>query len=275
MANERPAAKPAEKPAEKSSAKPRNRSRHRSGRSPHAQTPAPAPKNRLRWTWREYVLQLSVVILGVVVTFIGSGLVERWRQARDVRVTMTLIHSELEKNRAAMLETLDWLGRETHAYRTVTENRFDLHRIPRDTIDSYFNLQGRILFFHPRNDAFEVLKNSGLMTSVNDKNFLLAVSQGYAALREMEENIDIYYEMKKQALDEMSKGFSDADREKYYFGDQYALWEAALTSRSFSDFVISAPNSFQPEYIDRLVGDVDRSIRAIEEKYDTQKYRFE
>lgn len=271
MANERPA----EKPADKSSAKPRSRSRHRPGRSPRPQSAAPTPKKRVHRNWREYALQLSVVIIGVMVTFIGSGLVERWRQARDVRATMTLIHSELEKNRALLQETLDWLGKETHAYRTVTDNRFDLHRIPRDTIDSYFNVLGRILSFHPRSDAFEVLKNSGLMTAVNDKNFLLTVSQGYASLAEMEENIDIYYELKRQSQDEMSKGFSDADREKYYFGDQYAMWACVLSSRCFSDFVISAPNFFHPDYINELTADIDRSIKAIEAKYDTEKYRFE
>lgn len=44
-------------------------------------------------TWREYALQLSVVIIGIVVTFAGSGLIERWRVAREVRATMLLVHA--------------------------------------------------------------------------------------------------------------------------------------------------------------------------------------
>ena len=34
-------------------------------------------KPAFNWTWRDYALQLSVVIIGIVVTFAGSGLIER------------------------------------------------------------------------------------------------------------------------------------------------------------------------------------------------------
>ena len=35
-------------------------------------------KPAFNWTWRDYALQLSVVIIGIVVTFAGSGLISRW-----------------------------------------------------------------------------------------------------------------------------------------------------------------------------------------------------
>lgn len=60
------------------------------------------------WTWRDYALQLSVVIIGIVVTFAGSGLIERWRVAREVRATMLLVHAELETNRADFMQVWDY-----------------------------------------------------------------------------------------------------------------------------------------------------------------------
>ena len=145
-------------------------------------------KPAFNWTWRDYALQLSVVIIGIVVTFAGSGLIERWRVAREVRATMLLVHAELETNRADFMQVWDYQQWEMRACKFLTDNRRDLKRIPSDTLASFDPVYGRIHFFHPRRDAFEVLKNSGLMSSVPDKDFLLAVTQGYAVLADLEEN---------------------------------------------------------------------------------------
>ena len=168
-------------------------------------------------TWREYALQLSVVIIGIVVTFAGSGLIERWRVAREVRATMLLVHAELETNRADFMQVWDYQQWEMRACKFLTDNRRDLKRIPSDTLASFDPVYGRIHFFHPRRDAFEVLKNSGLMSSVPDKDFLLAVTQGYAVLADLEENISMYYQLKLTAQNDMSKDFSEKQRERFLY----------------------------------------------------------
>lgn len=225
----------------------------------------------LKWTWREYALQLSVVIVGIVVTFAGSGMIERSRQARDVRAAMVLVHSELEANRMKIQEVWDWIQREADAYRILAQNRRDLKGIPQDTMASFVPVFGRILSFHPRQDAFEVLKNSGLMASVRDKDFLLAVTQAYATLAELEENVGMYFNLKTQALADMSKAFSPSQREMYYSGDMYGMWNCILSVPSSYDFVLSAPSVFPEGYTERLLTDVDRAVRAIETKYKLDK----
>lgn len=224
-----------------------------------------------KWTWREYVLQLSVVIIGIVVTFVGSGMVERSRQARDVRAAMVLVHSELETNRMKIQEVWDWIQREADAYRILTENCHDLKAIPQDTMASFVPVFGRILSFHPRQDAFEVLKNSGLMASVRDKDFLLAVTQGYATLAELEENVGVYFNLKAEAQGDMSKAFSSSQREIYYSGDMYGMWNCILSVPSSYEFVLSAPYVFPEGYTEELLTDVDRAVRAIETKYKLDK----
>lgn len=219
------------------------------------------------WTWREYVLQLSVVIIGIVVTFTGSGLIGRYRQARDVRAAMLLVHSELEINRMKIRGIWDWMRHEANAYRILGENRYDLKRIPPDTMASFIQVFGRIHSFHPREDAFEVLKNSGLMAAVSDKDFLLTVTQGYATLAELEENVGSYYRMKFEMVSDMSKVFTPTQREQYYHGGMYEMWDCILSVPLSCDFVLSAPNTFPEGYVEELLSDVDRSVRAIEAKY--------
>lgn len=222
-------------------------------------------------TWREYALQLSVVIIGIVVTFAGSGLIERWRVAREVRATMLLVHAELETNRADFMQVWDYQQWEMRACKFLTDNRRDLKRIPSDTMASFDPVYGRIHFFHPRRDAFEVLKNSGLMSSVPDKDFLLAVTQGYAVLADLEENISMYYQLKLTAQNDMSKDFSEKQRERFYTGDMYERWECIFSVPCFAEFMLTAPYYFPEGYIEGLLADVDRSIRAIEAKYKLDK----
>lgn len=109
-------------------------------------------KPAFNWTWRDYALQLSVVIIGIVVTFAGSGLIERWRVAREVRATMLLVHAELETNRADFMQVWDYQQWEMRACKFLTDNRRDLKRIPSDTLASFDPVYGRIHFFHPRRD---------------------------------------------------------------------------------------------------------------------------
>ena len=214
---------------------------------------------------------LSVVIIGIVVTFAGSGLIERWRVAREVRATMLLVHAELETNRADFMQVWDYQQWEMRACKRLTDNRRDLRRIPSDTLASFDPVYGRIHFFHPRRDAFEVLKNSGLMSSVPDKDFLLAVTQGYAVLADLEENISMYYQLKLTAQNDMSKDFSEKQRERFYTGDMYERWECIFSVPCFAEFMLTAPYYFPEGYIEGLLADVDRSIRAIEAKYKLDK----
>lgn len=228
-------------------------------------------KPAFNWTWRDYALQLSVVIIGIVVTFAGSGLIERWRVAREVRATMLLVHAELETNRADFMQVWDYQQWEMRACKRLTDNRRDLKRIPSDTMASFDPVYGRIHFFHPRRDAFEVLKNSGLMSSVSDKDFLLAVTQGYAVLADLEENISMYYQLKLTAQNDISKDFSEKQRERFYTGDMYERWECIFSVPCFAEFMLTAPYYFPEGYIEGLLADVDRSIRAIEAKYKLDK----
>lgn len=89
-----------------------------------------------------------------------------------------------------------------------------------------------------------MLKNSGLMSSVSDKDFLLAVTQGYAVLADLEENISMYYQLKLTAQNDMSKDFSEKQRERFYTGDMYERWECIFSVPCFAEFMLTAPYYF-------------------------------
>lgn len=219
------------------------------------------------WTWREYLLQLSVVIVGIFVTFVGSDLVSRRLQVRDVKATMKLIHMELLDNRAKLDEILNWMAWEQHACDLLGRNRDDLHAIPADTMAAFTNVAGRIYAFHPRRDAYEVLKSSGLMARISDKESLVAIARCYAALDELSGDIDTYYQQKIDAQNELSKQMNASERDRFYNQGPYEMWTIIFSKSGAADFYLGAPYYFTEGYLEGLVAEVDETVRRIEGTY--------
>ncbi len=51
-----------------------------------------------RWQIGEYMRQLSVVILGIVITFAGSDLIGKITARRQLSISMQMVLNELEEN---------------------------------------------------------------------------------------------------------------------------------------------------------------------------------
>lgn len=219
------------------------------------------------WTWREYLLQLSVVIVGIFVTFAGSDLVSRRLQARDVKSTMKLIHMELLDNRAKLDEILDWMVWERHACDVLSQNRDDLHAIPADTMLAFAYVAGRIYAFHPRCDAYEVLKSSGLMARISDKETLVAIARCYAALDELSGVIDTYYQQKIDAQNQLARQMDAAERDRFFNQGPYETWAIIFSKSGAADFFIGAPYYFTDGYLEGLTAEVDDTVSRIAGTY--------
>ena len=269
MANERSAAEAAPKSGDKPAA---HRSRHRSGRSGRSggsSAAAPAAraasaKGSPRWTWRDYVLQFSVVILGVMVTFVGSGMIERARDRREVHTVMQLVCEELKSNRDDVEAICRRLSMERDGIRLVRDSGLDYRRLPADLLRKYQFILGSLRTFVPRVDALEVLRTSGTITSVDDKTLLFEVLECYTRLNSLSSSIDTYNDQKIQSLNHLfsNGGRMDADMNPSEY------WQLLLNDPRCAAFFGAMTNYFG----DRLLGggavaDVERVIDKLNEKY--------
>ena len=196
MANEHQAAGA----ADKAGGKPAHRSRHRSGRSGRPAAGAPVAKSGLRWTWRDYALQLSVVVIGIVVTFAGSGLIERWQRARQVRTTMLLVYEELKTNLGLRDNCCEKLRFDQDGMLMFDHYGRNVDLIPTDSLDRYVSLLGTMRGVDIQNDAFEVLKSSGAIQFVGDKELLMKVLGCYRQLATFKARVDSYNQSKINAI---------------------------------------------------------------------------
>lgn len=281
MANERTGENPVQKSADKAAAP---RSRHRSGHSGRqSQNPAdrkfpqpqsnPADRKAVRsWTWRDFALQFSVVVAGIVVTFVGSGLISRWAQAREVKSVMQLVVSELEANRAQMHRAAQRLIKERHGMLMFMSYGFDVDKIPEDSLRFYNEPHpiGSSVGLTLRNDALEVLKTSGAISSVGDKELLLEVLGCYNRLQTFNGTLDDYNNQKLKGLDHLFASMTTRDMEQFSIGSRqmHDSWRVMLDDpmcRSFMGF--SAYFFGDDSQLNQRVSDIDRSIELIRKKY--------
>lgn len=169
-----------------------------------------------------YMRQLLVVIVGVALTFAAAGLVERWREARQVRSVMQLVYEELKTDRTLTEEV-------SRGIALLDEYGRDYRRIPADTLEKYRSDVERTADFAPQTDALELLRSSGTMALVRDNGLLLEVLECYTFLQRFGAAVD-NYDSPETALDgrfapEMLEGEAAAriDRTLELLGAKYGF----------------------------------------------------
>lgn len=253
-----------------------------SGRSGNPARPSGGKTVRIpafNWTWRNYTLQLSVVIIGIVVTFVGSDLISRWSRQRQVRTVMRMVVAELDVNRGHLDHCCDRLILDRQGMLMFDRYGKDVDRIPADSLECYMSMLGSTQDFRPRSDALEVLKTSGAIQSVRDDGLLMQVLACYRALEEFGREVDNYNRRKQEAMDHFLANASPELLNRYSSLGFREAWRAMLADPLCVSFVGMMANYFEYDYDDYLTGDIAdcrKTIASINEKYrferqDTQK----
>ena len=227
-------------------------------------------KTHRKWTWREYALQLSVVIVGIVVTFAGSGLISRWAGQRQVRKVMRMIVEELDTNREQLNSCCERLILDRQGMLMFDRYGRDVDRIPVDSLARYFSLLGSTEDFRPRSDALEVLKGSGAIQSVRNNGLLMQILASYRALEEFGRDVESYNRRKEEAMDHFRAHASPQLLNRYSSLGFREAWRAMLADPLCVSFVGMMANYFEygsDGYLTSDIGDCRKTVAAIEEEY--------
>lgn len=238
-----------------------------SGRKQDARRDSAAPAVRTggHWTWRDYALQFSVVFLGVLVTFLGSGIVERWRTQRTVRTVMQLVYEELKTNRVKIGRICGDLEYERRGMVLMQEYGMDYKRVPVDSLDKYQFILAQMPSFTPQSDALEMLRSSGVMIAVDDKQLLFEVLGCYTRINNFAAAVDSYNNQKMTSLNHL---FAGGDAFCLGSSDPRASWKSMMEDPMCAAFVGVMGNFFGREQLNGgAVAAVDAVSVALNEKY--------
>lgn len=216
-------------------------------------------------SWCQYGIQLSIVIIGIVVTFVGSDLISRWSRSRQIKAVMHLVTEELKENRSALDYICEKLMYDKRGMLFLKEYD-NVDDAPLDSLQKYQHVLGSMRSMVMRNDALEVLKTSGMIQSIGDKSLLMGIMSCYSLLGEFSRTVESYNQWKMRAIDHLMATPSPLNIAK---DDPRATWKEQLADPVCAGFFSSAPYYFGygDDYFIRLQTTVSDTVEAIIKKY--------
>ena len=145
----------------------------------------------------KYLRELSVVIIGVAITFLGSDWIGRQNEKKDLERYLETLRIELEMNLTDLGENIELYDKTTRLSRLLLSDH--PQNLPADSLYAYMEIVPIILFPHFRTSAYETLKTSGMIRFIPDSTFR-AIQESYNLLKITEFDAHNYMTMKMREV---------------------------------------------------------------------------
>lgn len=106
----------------------------------------------------DYIRQTSIVVIGVLITFVGSELVTQNSEKKDIQATMSLIRDELKSNRENYKSIVSEFREDERLSSLLVEHDLKHRTIPEDSLIQFRFLMGHIRSFYYSQNALDILK---------------------------------------------------------------------------------------------------------------------
>lgn len=149
----------------------------------------------------KYLRELSVVIVGIAITFTGSSLINRCSDKNDLNMYLNAVKLELEDNLKLAEE------RSAYFYKSTLLNDYLRSEIPEqlntDTLRSYRDITHNFSFLIYKTSAFDMFKTSGAMRQIKDKKLLQNIWDCYTKLEQVKLESDHYMQNKSDLMQQL------------------------------------------------------------------------
>ena len=148
----------------------------------------------------DFFLQLATVVIGIIITFGGSALIQHRAERKEARQILEMTRDELKQNIAAVEGMKEWLTYEycgAAALRPWIDNPLSA---PVDSLAKYLKITGNPIITAKTN-SLEMLKGSLEIKAIKDKAFLRNIFVAYDAVFRFSKNVALYNEHKGIAVD--------------------------------------------------------------------------
>ena len=158
--------------------------------------------------WKSFFSELVAVILGIVITFAGQGIIDRAHDRKEVRSALQLVRTELISNRQDISYLRDYLNQAQQSAQYLVDNPELLKHIDRldsATLKTVTDHQGMVLAevsVSLPHDALELLKSSSIFQKIGDDALSLKIIRAYDCCQVMVESIDRHFIAKNTQSDD-------------------------------------------------------------------------
>lgn len=145
-----------------------------------------------------FTLNFLAVVLGIVITFSGEGLISSHNEKKEVNSSLELVKNELTDNIGYIhiADSLLTLYSQSATFMLAYMDRFE--EAPEDSLDMYCQVPLTMMDISASEEALELLKTSSLFTKIKDQKLSLDIIHTYG-------KIDDRMKLYKMVFDNISK----------------------------------------------------------------------
>jgi len=145
-----------------------------------------------------YLRDFSIVVAGIAVTLYVNDRIMNRSEKRDLKLYLTAVKIELEQNVKDIEEEIEILQQSINYAEYLKSH--DKKSLNQDTINSYKDNYYLLISMTYKTNAFEMLKLSGTMRLMEDKELLLSIWETYTYMNDVKNLIDWGFQLKSEEI---------------------------------------------------------------------------
>ncbi|WP_455669769.1 hypothetical protein [Phocaeicola sp.] len=217
------------------------------------------------WKLGDFIRNFIAVVLGIVITFIGSDMIEEHNTNNEVKRALVLVKNELQANRQDVEVAQNWIILQNTAARFIMRHKKDLSQAPADSLQKYINIPFQWCSVHFTNDALELLKSSSLFQKINNEQLALSLIQVYGSI-DQTSNSFLFFNNTKTELANAAINHPKLKNIDIESISTIERWKQILSTFEGIAFIKQIPQIFGGERpFDDTLGEIDQVIKAIED----------
>jgi hypothetical protein len=157
--------------------------------------------------WK-YVRELSVVVIGITITLSANNWINDRSERKNLDLYLNTVKLELEENLKIVDGKKDFYKRSFEYVVYLSSNEKTAIAQNQDSLKTYSDILHSIALFLYKSNAFDMLKSSGEMRLIKDKEMLQSIWGCYSDL----ETLKAFHELAMQQ--KLEDGKKEAENEK-------------------------------------------------------------
>ena len=141
----------------------------------------------------DFLMNLSGVILGILLTFGVSSLYEKREEKKKIKEMLILVRNELQTNKNYFEHQESIIRRDSYAYKKILEAKKNWKAIPKDTLSACHTQTMYLEFTQLTTSAWQIFQHSEIIQKLEDKELIIRLTDCYFWIEKIQDIIKTQY----------------------------------------------------------------------------------
>lgn len=186
--------------------------------------------------WADYMTEISILIISLAATFYGENLISNYMDAQDDKETVGIVVNEIRENLSELNDLEQYYDNNIHFSSLLRRYLSKKETISADTLNLFYNHHRRGIMCYFKDNAFNMMKNSGFMLRIDDKELLSKIFETYDRMYQLK-GMDEYFKQEHTAACNLFLSELDEDED---MSTTVKQWKKIGENKKFRQYLFVA-----------------------------------